>query len=406
MQVNVFVFRKFSLGIAAAAAALAFFALLFTTAARADQPAATAPDAAYTLQPGDEITVTVINFSELDSDVTVTPDGAITVPLLAPVPVTGLTTDKVAGILTQKWKKYVIGPSVTVILKQKHAQNVFFYGMVKNPGPVTFIPGIHVLQALAEAGGPLLTADMTKVTVTHKDGTKQTIDLSHPATKEATPADIVLADQDNVYVPENHDEVSVVGQVAKPGSMPYIDQMTVLDAVTGAGGALPDSADLENATLTHDGVDQRIDLEALLKHGDMSANRKLAIGDRIFIPEIYKRVYVFGDVARPGFQDYKPGDRILDALNNAGLQPDAEVSKVNLIHVDKVNNTATMQVVSVESFLWHGDIKGDPPVEPGDVLYIPQKRIPFKPESIIGAMAGLNFINTGTRIIDYGLPTH
>jgi protein involved in polysaccharide export with SLBB domain len=151
-------------------------------------------------------------------------------------------------------------------------------------------------------------------------------------------------------------------------------------------------------------VDEKIDLDALLKHGDMSANRKLAIGDRILIPETYKRVYVFGDVARPGFQDYKPGDRILDALNNAGLQPDADTSKVNLIQVDKSKNTATMHVVRLQDFLWHGKIAGNPQVQPGDVLYIPEKRISFKPGDLIGAMAGVNLVNTGTKIIDYGLP--
>lgn len=389
------------------AAVVLFGALLISTSsvARADLTP-TVPAQAYTLQPGDILTVSVINFSNLSTDVTVAPDGTVTVPLLDPVSVLGMTTDKVAQALATKWKKYVINPSVTVILKEKHEQNVFVSGFVKNPGPVTYIPGMHLLQSLSEAGGPLVEADLTKVTVTHKDGTKETVDLSHPATKEGTSADIVLADQDNIIVPQNHFEVSVVGQVAKPGSVPYVDQMTVLDAITAAGGVLTDSADLDSATLTHEGVDEKIDLTALLKHGDMSANRKLADGDRILVPEAYKRVYVFGDVARPGYQDYKPGDRIIDALNNAGLQPDAAVQKVNLIHVDKTKNTATMRVVSLQNFLWHGDISGNPPIEPGDVLYIPEKRIPFKPETIIGAMAGLNFINTGTRIVDYGLGTH
>src|SRR5258708_628273 len=101
--------------------------------------------APYQLAAEDGISINVINFSNLSHpSLVVPPDGKITVPLLDPIDVVGKTTDELARLLTERWKKYVINPSVTVTLTTKRKENVLFFGFISRPGTVEYRPTLHL----------------------------------------------------------------------------------------------------------------------------------------------------------------------------------------------------------------------------------------------------------------------
>ena len=85
------------------------------------------------------------------------------------------------------------------------------------------------------------------------------------------------------------------------------------------------------------------------------------------------RVYVFGAVTRSGYYDYKPGDRTLDALMSAGLAPDADTSRVSIIHVSKDKKTSVMRKINVSNFVQKGDMAGNLLIVPGDTLFVAKK---------------------------------
>jgi polysaccharide export outer membrane protein len=353
----------------------------------------------YTVQADDVLVVTVIGFTDLSvPQVIVMQDGTINVPLLGTVDVAGETPLQIQDDLAKRWSKYVINPSVTVALLQKHKQYVTFSGYVLHPGPEDYRPNYHVLEALAESGGALPTGDLSKATVTDINGNKQTIDLSHPEKKAGTNADVLLNVGDVVYVPQVRDEFSVVGQVARPGSYPYIEDETVLDLLTTAGNTLPD-ADLNDARLWHNGVDSPINLDALLRHGDLSQNIKLSAGDRLTVPEGY-RTYVYGAVNHPGYYTFTPGDHILDALNAAGGPLPSyggstgapDLAKVHLIRVDKAKNTVVVYSVDLQKFLNKGVVADNSVLEPGDVLFIPSRSHHFAISDLSSVLSPLQSI--------------
>ena len=379
--------------------------LLSVTAAQAQ----TVPVAAteYRIAPEDVLNIQVVNFTDLSTaQVVVMPGGNISVPLLGAVPVAGKSTEEVAQTLTQQWRRYVVNPAVTVSLSQKHKESVVVSGFVARPGAADYRAPMHVLEAIAASGDVSPSGDLSKVTVTHPDGSKQALDLSHPELKSGTDADLLLQPNDAVYVPERRAEFSVIGEVNRPGSFDYKENMTVLDALT-AVGSVKETADLKNATLTHDGQNSPIDLDALLRQGDMSQNVRLAAGDRLMIPE-GNRTYVYGSVSKPGYYTFKPGDRVLDALNAAGgpLQQTTEagpdLGKVNLIRVDKSKNTAAVQQVNLDSFLKKGDMTGNVALQPGDVLFIPDKKRGFRLSDVFGVLQGLSIVNVGARVMTHG----
>jgi polysaccharide export outer membrane protein len=357
------------------------------------QPPAAAASAVYRLGPDDVLTIKVLNFDNLSSNVVVPPDGNIVLPLLDSIRVTGMSLDELKQTLVDKWRKFVINPAVFVALQTKRKEDVLFYGFVSRVGTVEYRPDLRLVEALAQAGGATPDGDLGTLTLTHKDGTRQVLDLTHPESKGGTAADIPLQPADVVYVPERRQEISVLGEVAKPGSMPYKEDMTVLDALTEAGNVRADTADLAASTLIHKGQETSLNLDAMLRRGDLTGNVKLSPGDRIMVPEIRNRVYVFGAVGSPGYYPYKIGDRVMDALKSAGGPgKDANLSKMNLIRMDRTKNTATLQHLNIEQAFKKAKMVDNIGLQPGDILYVPDSKHKFGIQDLFGISSGLSII--------------
>ncbi len=384
-------------------------------------PAAPSPAPAvtpnYVIAPGDVISVGIADWpANSTPQTTVAPDGTISMPLVGQLSVAGQTVPQATKMLTTKWKKYIVDPSVTVSLVQKHAEFVVFSGSVARPGGLTYRPGLRLVEALAEVGGFVITgsptagstttvglqttiADPSHVTVTHENETQQVLNLTHLETLAGTPSDILLEPGDSVYVPAQLGKINVVGQVRQPGVIPYRDNMSLFDAVSDAGGYNADTADLPSATLIHNGKSSPINLEPMLLHGDMAANVALAPGDQISIPEKI-RTYVTGDVGRSGYYLYRPGDRVLDAISAVGgYTQQADLSKINVLHTDKTHNTSQMVRVNLNSYLLRNDPLGNPLIQPGDALYIPDKKHSISFSDVFGALGGVGSAAYGTRVL-------
>jgi protein involved in polysaccharide export with SLBB domain len=316
----------------------------------------------------------------------------------------GKTTDQVRAELTKLWSKWLVNPAVDVLVIFRHQANVFVSGWVTTPGPVLYLYPMHVLEAIAEAGGALQTGDLHQVTITSRAGVKVTLDLSKPGLKAGTQDDVLINELDSIYVPQNRKEFSVVGEVAKPGSYPYVDDMTVLDALTTVGGINPDTADYTGASVTRDGVDQPIDLWRLLKEGDMSVNIKLDPGDRLNVPLSHNRVYVFGAVQKAGFYLFKPGDRVLDALDSTnGMQTTANLNHVHVVHIDETKSVSSVQEVDLEKYLKQGKLDQNPLLSPGDAVYVPARHSSFSWDDMWIVLSGVNLVNAGANVFEKGL---
>lgn len=89
------------------------------------------------------------------------------------------------------------------------------------------------------------------------------------------------------FVGPYSEQIRVVGEAAKPQSLPYKQKMTVLDVMIAVGG-LTDFADGNAASITRASEgDKRysVRLKDLIKRGDISANVEMKPGDILIIPQ-------------------------------------------------------------------------------------------------------------------------
>jgi len=126
-------------------------------------PATTDPS--YIIGPEDVLDVNVWKEPDMTRVVPVRPDGKISLPLINDVQAAGSTPQQLATDVTNKLRKFLTEPQVTVIVTAINSQRVFVVGEVLRAGAFPLIPGMTVLQALASAGGFTTFADVKKIHV-------------------------------------------------------------------------------------------------------------------------------------------------------------------------------------------------------------------------------------------------
>lgn len=119
--------------------------------ASASLPASQAwPD--YVIGPEDVLHVAVWKEGDLTATLPVRPDGKISLPLLNDVQAAGMTPMQLADSITEKLKKYVAAPRVTVVVTAINSKRIYMTGEVAHPGAMPMLPNMTVLQALSSAG--------------------------------------------------------------------------------------------------------------------------------------------------------------------------------------------------------------------------------------------------------------
>lgn len=118
-----------------------------------DQASATAPAGAdYVIGPDDVLHIAVWKEADLTATLPVRPDGKISLPLLNDVQASGLTPKQLADSITEKLKKYISDPRVTVVVNQINSKRVYMVGEVTHTGPLPMLANMTVLQAISSAG--------------------------------------------------------------------------------------------------------------------------------------------------------------------------------------------------------------------------------------------------------------
>lgn len=114
-------------------------------------------------------------------------------------------------------------------------------------------------------------------------------------------------------------QVSVLGQVNRPGRYPIEGSRTLLDVLAQAGGISADGGDVVSLLRVREGgaAKQVIDITDMVRRGDVAGNLEMAGGDVIYV-ERAPRFYIYGEVQRPGMFRIERSMTVLQALAAGG----------------------------------------------------------------------------------------
>jgi polysaccharide export outer membrane protein len=92
------------------------------------------------------------------------------------------------------------------------------------------------------------------------------------------------------FVGTYSEQIRVIGQAAKPQSLPYRRDMSLMDVLIAVGGVTEFASGNRASIIRNiDGRQQKlaVRLDDLIKSGDMSANLPMRPGDVLVIPESF-----------------------------------------------------------------------------------------------------------------------
>lgn len=272
----------------------------------------------YTIGAGDELEVQVAGQADLQGHHVVGPDGRITLPLVGPMQVSGLTRDGAAQALDKAWGQYYSSVNATVQVSKYGSNRVVVIGRVATPGPIYFDRPPTLLEALAKSGaysarpgdGPSIpgkggNAPLLSRCAVYR-GSEQVlwIDMKSLFASGAG-VDLHLRRDDVVYVPEEQDDlVSVLGQVEHPGAIRLSMDTRLVDVLAMAGGMTEDAAtDKIRVVRPSTGMTLEVSLKSLLDPARAKTSEvALQRGDVIYVPKsgLGKMGYVFNKFSGAG----------------------------------------------------------------------------------------------------------
>jgi len=247
----------------------------------------------YLLGPGDILNLRVWNREELsDPDIIVGPDGIITVSRIGNIRVGGRKREDVAAEITAKLSKFYQNPEVSLSVKAYKNNKAFVLGRVENPGVVNFPGKGTLLEALSLAGGlPVLEKEafLTKCAIIRGKHKIIWIDLRELLNNGNMALNARIQNNDVIFIPESDDEnVYVMGEVIRPGTVRLRLQMAFLDALMLSGGPTED-ANLEKIYILrfnkNESEVQEINLKHIIETGDINQNYQLKANDIVYVSE-------------------------------------------------------------------------------------------------------------------------
>lgn len=381
-------------------AGLSLFALMATACPhpaiaqlpKQPQLLAQASQSAYVLGGGDRLFIDVFQVKDYSGEYQVPADGILFLPLIGGISVQNLTLVEATNVISVAYSRYLKRPIITVRLLSPRPVNIFVSGEVNRPGAFTLgliggagdNPGVQyptLGQALQQAGGVTLAADISRVEVRRRQASGSpdlvfNVNFRDLLRFGDRTQDLTLRDGDTIYIPTTTQvnlqdtrqlatvsfaadltkprSISVVGEVKRPGSYNLIGASTEVGA-TGVTGGLPtvtralqqaqgirplaDIRRIQIRRLTKTGGEQLIsvDLWQLLRTGDISQDAILQEGDTVIVPKLAAvspaeavelaearfspdtiNISVVGEVKAPGTIQVRPNTTLNQALLTAG----------------------------------------------------------------------------------------
>ncbi len=238
----------------------------------------------YILGVGDVVTVTVYDQPDLKSVVRISGDGMITLPLIGQIHAAGLSVEQLSDeIETRLADGYLIHPQVTIFIEEFRSLKATILGGVRSPGLYELKGQTSLLELISKAGGLVEDAANEAIIQRSRSDSQEkevlTIDLNELLQHGQAAQNPAIMNGDHIYIPKKK-TFYITGEVKSPNVYVYEEGITVIQALTKAGGFTEMAAPNRISIIrTIDGKEQ------LLKQVPMDEH--ILPNDVIVVPESY-----------------------------------------------------------------------------------------------------------------------
>jgi polysaccharide biosynthesis/export protein len=158
----------------------------------------------YILQPGDVISISVVEHPEFSGRHKIRPDGRINYPVIGEIDVASLTCAQLVKIMQGKLSSYVNNPVVAISIEEYYSNKIYIIGAVRQPGQYQIYEPIDILKAVAMCGG-LQNPKIKTIRIIRADGTVVPVETKTLWGNEGKrdTKKYVLYPGDTMYVPES-----------------------------------------------------------------------------------------------------------------------------------------------------------------------------------------------------------
>ncbi|MBM5572341.1 MULTISPECIES: polysaccharide export protein EpsE [Deefgea] len=197
------------------------------------------PQGEYVLGPGDVVKIQVYDHPDLTTEVQLNNEGGLAFPLIGEVKLEGLDYTEAEALIAKKLMEgnFIKKPNVNVLIVQYRSQRVAVLGEVNKPGRYALDSATNIIDLLAIAGGISPAGGDTIVILRGEERIEYKLSkltqLSNPEKRH-----IQIMNGDTVYVPRAQ-QFYVYGEVNRPGVFRLEPKMTMMQALSVAGGFNP-----------------------------------------------------------------------------------------------------------------------------------------------------------------------
>lgn len=276
-----------------------------------------ATPANYQVGPGDEFVINIWGAAENVYNVSVDREGAIRIPNVGPVFVSGMPMDKAtskvvstlsrvyAGINAPQNSPYKIFADISLVKVRTVQVNII--GEVKVPGTYSLSALSTVLNALYASGGPTKSGTFRKIKLVRNGDEVSYFDVYKYLLEGSQQGNLTLKDQDVIIVAPYESRISLSGAIKRPGIFEILPSETLADLMRYASG-FKSNAFKDRIVLERIEGDRRVVKELLYANAQ---NSSLKDGDDInvgaIIDKFENRIEIEGAVYRPGAYEYVEG---------------------------------------------------------------------------------------------------
>ena len=324
----------------------------------------------YVLGPGDNVVIDIYGASQKTFELTVSPEGTVTVPGYGPVALSGLTVAAAQNKIRNSLGSRYESSKLMLTVGQTRTIMVNVMGEVKAPGTYTLSAFATVFHALYRAGGINDLGTLRSIKVFRQGRLISTVDIYQYILNGRLAGNVMLQDNDVIQVGPYDCLVGVTGNVKRPMFYEMRKDESVATLLKYAGGFTGD-AYTKSVRLTRQTGERYAIFN--VNEFDMSSF-KVEDGDAITVDGMINRyenmVEIKGAVFRPA--QYQLGKDIttVKALIEAaeGVTEDAFTAHA-VLHRLKADRSLEVLPIDVKGIL-EGTV-ADVPLQNEDVLFIP-----------------------------------